>query len=244
MINHLEHAVVISCYAGNDYPGDINAEMAHPIAMAYVANSVCAAGADVIRTNLVNVREIKKMVTVPVIGIQKIPHPTVAGDFRITPTMREVDLLVEAGADGIAIDGTFRPRYDELTFEQFVHSIKEKYPDLTLIADISTLEEGMAAWEAGVDYVGTTLSGYTSYSKNPIVFGTIPTPEPDYELIEDLRNNGVTGIIAEGRFHTGEEVARGFEAGANAVVVGTSVTSPKKILGTLLYDMKCYEENR
>lgn len=242
MLDQIQHGVIVSCYAGNDYPGDINSEMAHPTAMAYVAQSVCVAGAAAIRTNLVNVKAVKEMVSVPVIGIQKIPHPTIAGDFRITPTMREVDLLVEAGADGIAIDGTRRERYDDLTLEEFVRQIRAKYPHLFLVADISTAEEGVKAYSYGVDMVGTTLSGYTPYSKNPIVFGTIPTPEPDYEIIRDLRSHGVDHIIAEGRYHSGEQLAKGFAAGATAIVVGTSITSPKKILGSLLYDLQQAEE--
>ena len=242
MINKLKGGLIISCYAGNDYPGDINAEMANPIAMAYVANSVVAGGATAIRTNLVNLKAVREMVSCPVIGIHKVGNPDNSGDFRITPTMKEVDLLVENGADGIAIDGTMRPRYDDLTLEEFIHQIKAKYPNLLLIADISTAEEGIKAYSYGADMVGTTLSGYTPYSKNPIVFGTIPTPEPDYDIIKELKANGVEHIIAEGRYHSGEHLVKGFEAGATAVVVGTSITSPKKIVQTLLYDAKTYKE--
>ena len=65
--------------------------------------------------------------------------------------MKEVDDLVKAGVDGIAIDGTIRERYDNLTLEEYVHQIKEKYPNLFLIADISNLEEGLKADEYGVD---------------------------------------------------------------------------------------------
>lgn len=236
MIDKIKGGVIISCYAGNDYPGDINAEMANPTAMAYVANSVVAGGASAIRTNWVNLKAVREMVDVPVIGIHKVSNPDIPGDFRITPTMKEVDMLVADGADGIAIDGTKRPRYDDLTLEEFIHQIKEKYPSLILIADVSTVEEGVKAYSYGADMIGTTLSGYTPYSKNPIVFGTIPTPEPDYEIIRELKEQGVEHIIAEGRYHSGEQLVKGFEAGATAIVVGTSITSPKKILQTLLFD--------
>ncbi|MDD6466766.1 MAG: N-acetylmannosamine-6-phosphate 2-epimerase [Erysipelotrichaceae bacterium] len=238
MIDKIKGGIIVSCYAGNDYPGDINAEMANPIAMAYVANSVVAGGAAAIRTNLANLKAVREMVSVPVIGIHKVSDENNPGDFRITPTMKEVDELVKNGADGIAIDGTKRPRYDDLTLEEFIHQIKAKYPDLLLIADISTVEEGIAAYQYGADMVGTTLSGYTPYSKNPIVFGTIPTPEPDYDIIRELKKHGIENIIAEGRYHSGEQLMKGFEAGATAIVVGTSITSPKKIVQTLLYDAK------
>ena len=111
-----------------------------------------------------------------------------------------------------------------------------KYPNLIVIADISTVEEGIKAYSYGADMVGTTLSGYTPYSKNPIVFGTIPTPEPDYDIIRELKANGVEHIVAEGRYSKGEHLVKGFEAGATTIVVGTSITSPKKIVQSLLYD--------
>lgn len=236
MIEKLKGGIIISCYAGNDYPGDINPEMANPTAMAYVANSCVAGGASAIRTNWANLKAIREMVDVPVIGIHKVAHPEIPYDFRITPTMKEVDMLVKDGADAIAIDGTMRPRYDDLTLEEFIHQIKAKYPNLIVIADISTVEEGIKAYSYGADMVGTTLSGYTPYSKNPIVFGTIPTPEPDYDIIRELKANGVEHIVAEGRYSKGEHLVKGFEAGATTIVVGTSITSPKKIVQSLLYD--------
>ena len=117
-----------------------------------------------------------------------------------------------------------------------------KYSSVLVIADISTAEEGIKAYSYGADMVGTTLSGYTPYSKNPIVFGTIPSPEPDYDIIRELKANGVEHIIAEGRYHSGEEMVKAFEAGATSVVVGTSITSPKKIVQTLLYDAEVAKE--
>ena len=142
--------------------------------------------------------------------------------------------LIAAGADGIAIDGTKRDRYDNTPLDVFIHQIKEKYPDIFLVADVSTLEEGLFCYKNGVDIIGTTLSGYTPYSKNPIKFGTIPAPDPDYELISELRKSGVEKVIAEGRINDGYKMKKCLDAGAFAVVIGTSITEPKKIVKTIL----------
>ncbi len=232
----IKGGLIVSCYADQS----INEYMDNDEAIRCVALSCVKGGASVIRTNLEHVKAIKETVDVPVIGIKKIykGNDPLNSSFRITPTMKEVDDLVKAGVDGIAIDGTIRERYDNLTLEEYVHQIKEKYPNLFLIADISNLEEGLKADEYGVDAVGTTLSGYTPYSKNPILFGTVPSPDPDYEIIEELTKHGVKRVIAEGRINDGEKMRKCLDVGAYAVVIGTSISEPKKIVKTILFDAK------
>lgn len=231
-IEELRNKLIVSCYADehlNEYMNDSST-------MARVALSCLAGGAGGIRTNSYHVSEIRKNIDKPLIGIRKIYNPKDVKDFRITPTMKEVDELVESGADGIAIDATIRERYDDLTLEHFIKCIKEKYPDLFVVGDISTLEEGIQAYKYGVDAVGTTLSGYTDYSKNKVIFGEVPTPDPDYELIRELRMAGVERVIAEGRIDTGTKLKKCFDNGAFAVVIGTSITEPRKIVKNLLYE--------
>ena len=234
LLDTLRGGLVVSCYAGED----INPEMAHPLVMAHMAKSVLAGGAAAVRTNLENISQVKQMVHAPVIGIKKIPRGHyAAGDFRITPTLREVELILEAGADALAIDGTRRERYDDLTLAAFVEEIKKRFGAF-IIADVSTAEEGAMASAAGADMVGTTLSGYTPYSANPIVFGQVPTPEPDYEIIRELRQKGVQYIVAEGRYTNGLQFARALEAGAHCVVIGSAITYPKKIVQSILDQAK------
>jgi N-acylglucosamine-6-phosphate 2-epimerase len=235
LLEKFKNGLIVSCYAGADF----NEEMARPETMLCVANSCIAGGARAIRTNYDNVSAIKKAVQVPVIGIKKIykSGDMFEGDFRITPTLKEVEVLLKAGADAIAVDGTLRERYDALTIREFISEIKRQF-NAFLITDISTLEEGVAAWEYGADMVGTTLSGYTPYSKNPIRFGTLPSPDPDYEIIAELKKAGVKHIVAEGRITNGEKMRKALDAGAYCVVIGTSITEPKKIVKTILQDAK------
>jgi N-acylglucosamine-6-phosphate 2-epimerase/N-acetylmuramic acid 6-phosphate etherase len=89
-------------------------------------------------------------------------------------------------------------------------------------ADISSLEEGLAAEQMGAAYVSSTLSGYTDPDA--------PKAEaPDLRLIEELARRLSVPVIAEGRFNTPELARTAIEAGAHAVVVGTMITNPREI---------------
>ena len=232
LLKAIKGGLIVSCYAGPD----INPEMGSPETMACVAKSCVAGGAVAIRTNAQNVRAIKAVVSVPVIAIKKIYENGYDGDFRITPTMDVVDELVSYGADAIAIDATIRKRYDDNTLEEFVTMIKEKYPDLSIIADISTIGEAERAWKAGCDIVGSTLSGYTPYSDHPVVFGEMPLSDPDYKILTQMKEAGIDAIIAEGRYDNGVKMKKALDSGATAVVIGTSITMPKKIVQGILID--------
>ena len=139
----------------------------------------------------------------------------------ITPTMKEVDDLVAAGADVIALDCTEQKRGDGRHISEFIKEVREKYPEAVLMADISTYEEGVNAWKLGVDLVGTTMSGYTSYT--PKLQG------PDYELVRKLAETLDIPVIGEGRVHSPEQAVEMLDAGAFAVVVGGAITRPLEI---------------
>ena len=81
---------------------------------------------------------IKKETGLPVIGLIKQVYEGYEG--YITPTMKEVDALVEAGADIIAMDCTDRKRGDGLTAAEYIRQVREKYPDRIPMADISSMK--------------------------------------------------------------------------------------------------------
>ena len=172
--------------------------------MPLMARAAKRGGACAIRTNSVrDVALIKEETNLPIIGIIKKQYE--GFEQYITVTMDEVDQLV---GDGRSV-------------KEFIQAIKDKYPELLLMADISTYEEGVYAYESGVDFVGTTLSGYTSYS--------MPSGGPDYELVEKLAQTIKVPVIAEGKIHYPEQAAKMLEIGAFSVVVGGAITRPLEI---------------
>ena len=188
--------------------------------MPFMAKAAKEAGSKCIRTSSVrDVVEIKKQTGLPVIGLIKRVYE--GYDSYITPTMKEIDELVEVDSDIIALDCTMRTRGDGTDINTFIQQIREKYPDIVLMADISTYEEGINAWKAGVNMVGTTMSGYTPYS--PKVDG------PDYELVKRLVADLPIPVIAEGKVHQPDQAKKMLELGAHAVVVGGAITRPLEI---------------
>jgi N-acylglucosamine-6-phosphate 2-epimerase len=163
------------------------------------------------------IRAVRSQTQLPIIGLWKQVHT--GSDVYITPTLAAAEAILAAGADMIALDATQRIRPGAESLKTMVSVLKSQ--NAQLMADISTLEEALWAQELGFDCVGTTLAGYTPYSRQ--VAG------PDFELLQILQQQVSCPIILEGRIWTPEEAQQGLILGAHAVVVGSAITRPHLI---------------
>lgn len=210
LLEQLKGQLIVSCQA---YPGEA---LYGSHIMAAMANAAKDGGAAAIRANSPqDVAAIKEGCGLPVIGIWKRSYP--GSDVYITPCLSDAELIFAAGADIVAVDATGRERPGGETLEGLVSGVRRQ-PGRLLMADVSTVEEGIAAAALGFDLISTTLSGYTPYSPK--------SDGPDFRLVAELAAAVRVPVIAEGRIHTPGEAAEAFRAGAYAVVVGTAITRP------------------
>ncbi|MBQ4626849.1 MAG: N-acetylmannosamine-6-phosphate 2-epimerase [Clostridia bacterium] len=214
ILEQIKGGLIVSCQALATEP------LYDSYIMSKMAWAAYLGGAVGIRANtVVDIKAIKEKVDLPVIGIIKQDYE--GSDVYITPTMKEVDALVEAGCEIIAVDATNRLRPNGVTFEDFFKEVRAKYPNQLFMADTSCFEEGKLAEELGIDLIGTTMAGYTPYTKGRTL--------PDVELIERYANELHSPVIAEGGIWCPDDLKNVYKAGAFSAVCGTAITRPMDI---------------
>ena len=224
-IETVHKKLIVSCQALPEEPLHSSFIMGR---MALAAKEGGAAG---IRANTKeDIAEIRKNVDLPIIGIVKRDYPDCK--VYITPTMREIDELMEVKPEIIAIDATKDLRPNGVALDEFYAQIREKYPNQPLMADCSTYEEAKHADELGFDFIGTTLVGYTEQSKD------MKIEQNDFELIKKIVKNVKHNVIAEGNINTPEKVKRVMQLGVFSIVVGSAITRPQLITKTFVDVLK------
>lgn len=217
----------MSCQALSTEP------LCDPYIMSMMAYAAKEGGAVGIRANTkVDIEAIKKKVDLPIIGIIKKDYE--GSDVYITPTEKEVEELVRTGVDIIAVDATKRMRPGNITFEEFFKNIRSKYPNQLFMADTSCFEEGKKALELGCDLLGTTMCGYTEYTKGHSL--------PALDLIERYSKELRARVVAEGGIWVPEQLEAAYKSGAYTAVVGTAITRPRDITRRFVNALKTLEE--
>ena len=202
----LKGRLVVSCQALPDEPLHSSFIMGR---MALAAKQGGAAG---IRANTKqDILEIRSQTSLPIIGIVKRDYD--GSGVYITPTMKEIDELMEVKPEIIAMDATGGLRPGNLTLDEFFRQAKEKYPDQLWMADCSTVEEAVHADGLGFDFIGTTMVGYTDQSRGDKIEAN------DFEIIREILAKVEHRVIAEGNIDTPAKAKRVIELGDRKSVV-------------------------
>lgn len=214
VMEQIKGGLIVSCQALKEEP------LYSSYIMSRMAYAAMLGGAVGIRANTVeDITEIKKTVDLPIIGIIK----EVYGDCQvyITPTRKEIDSLMACGVDIIASDATKRERPDGKTIDEFFREVREAYPDQLFMADCSSYEEGMHAAQLGFDFIGTTMHGYTDYTRGAEL--------PNIELMGRLARECGKPVIAEGGIWLPDQLRAALDAGVWSAVIGGAITRPMEI---------------
>ena len=204
----LQQGLIVSCQAPVESP------LHDPDVIAAIAQASVNQGAVGVRIDTpAHVVAVRSRVSVPIIGLWKQQIP--GFDVYITPQFEQARAIAVAGADVIAIDATLRQRPDGETVRSLIAQIHQDLGK-PVMADVDTLEAGIAAAEAGADLVGTTLYGYTAETRDRL--------PPGFDLLAQLVDRLSVPIICEGGVASPQMAQQALKLGAYAVVVGTAIT--------------------
>lgn len=209
----LKGRLIVSCQAdAGDPMDDLDT-------ITRMARAVIRGGASALRAEgVASVRAMRAVTELPIIGIVK--RQDANGEVYITPTFADAKSVADAGADIVALDCTRRRLREAEPWPGLMQRIRTEL-NRPVLADIASVEDGLAAQQAGADAVATTLYGYTPE--------TMGAREFSWPLLEGLVKTLRIPVIAEGHLQRPEEARRALELGAHAVVVGSAITRPGTI---------------
>jgi N-acylglucosamine-6-phosphate 2-epimerase len=209
----LRGRLIVSCQASAGDPLDDIATLTR------MASSVLRGGAGGLRAERVeSVAAFRQVTELPLIGLVKKFDAN--GEVYITPDFESARAVSEAGADIVALDCTRRRLREAEPWPELIRRIHEEL-GRPVCADIATIEDAVAAQEAGADAVASTLYGYTT--------DTAGGRAVSWGLVEELVARMTIPVIVEGHITQPEEVRRALKMGANSVVVGSAITRPESI---------------
>jgi putative N-acetylmannosamine-6-phosphate epimerase len=222
----LHQRLVVSCQPVAGGPLDDDGTVVR------MAQAAVAGGAGALRIeDARRLALVRQAVQVPLVGIVKRDLPD--SPVRITPWLQDVHDLAQAGADIIAVDATVRPRPVPVT--ALLQAIRSH--QVLAMADASDDADAMAAWHAGFDLIGTTLSGYVAPPGTAASAWQVPDA-PDIGLVQRLAAPGCR-VMAEGRYDTPQRAAAALQAGAWAVTVGSAITRLEVVTGWFVTARAC-----
>ena len=231
ILESLKGGLIVSCQVQHDDP------IYTDNMVVKMAEAARWAGAVGIRANSPEqINAIKEAVPeLPMIGLWKVWHDDT--DVFITPTMKEVKAIWEAGAEIIALDCTAQVTHEGTQAWNLIKEVKKEIPEAIIFADVSNLEEARRAVENGADIVAPTLYGYTKETSH--IEGA------DYrmfaQMCRELKDEAY--VMMEGHLYTPEDAMKCIFLGAHSVVVGSAITRPHLTAKRFVDLLSGYQDN-
>ena len=205
ILKKLKNKIIVSCQPNEGGPQDMRSIV---VSMAEAAIIGGCGGVRIEGEK--NIRAVKKNISLPIIGI--IKNDLDNFKVRITPLLKDVDKIINSGADIIAYDATNRKR----PFPTKEIVLKIKNANRLAMADCSNLDDAKNAILEGADIIGTTLAGYVGKQVKD-------TDKPNIKLVKEFKKLNCF-VMAEGRYNSPELAKKAIQAGADAVTIGSAIT--------------------
>lgn len=192
---------------------------------------------------LITIKDIEKMRQYPNSARDEHDRLLVGAGVGITSDMMErIDALVEAKVDVIALDTAHGHSKGVITA---VKKIKEKYPDLQVIAgNIATGEAARDLIEAGVDCVKVGI-GPGSICTTRVVTGVgVPQITAIVECVNVANEYGIP-VVADGGIKYSGDITKALACGASVVMAGSLFAGTEESPGeTIMFEGKQFKEYR
>ncbi len=205
ILKKLKNKIIVSCQPNEGGPQDKTSII---VSMAKAAIIGGCGGVRIEGEK--NLRAVKKNISVPIIGI--IKNDLTNYKVRITPLLKDVEKIINSGADIIAYDATNRKR----PFPTKEIILKIKKANRLAMADCSNIDDAKNAILEGADIIGTTLAGYVGKKVKD-------TDKPNIKLVKEFKKLNCF-VMAEGRYNSPELAKKAIQAGADAVTIGSAIT--------------------
>ena len=205
ILKKLKNKIIVSCQPNEGGPQDKTSIV---VSMAKAAILGGCGGVRIEGEK--NIRAVNKNISVPIIGI--IKNDLANYKVRITPLLKDVEKIINSGADIIAYDATNRKR--PFSTKEIIFKIKKA--NRLAMADCSNVDDAKNAILEGADIIGTTLAGYIGKQVKD-------TDKPNIKLVKEFAKLNCF-VMAEGRYNSPDLARKAILAGADAVTIGSAIT--------------------
>lgn len=168
---------------------------------------------------LITIKDIEKVEEYPNAAKDQHGRLLAAAAVGVTnDTFDRAEALIQAGIDALIIDTAHGHSAGVI---RKIKEVREKYPDVTIIAgNVATAEGARALFEVGVDVVKVGI-GPGSICTTRVVAGVgVPQITAIYEAATAAREFGKT-IIADGGIKYSGDIVKALAAGGHAVMLGS-----------------------